>query len=72
MEMGPFDAKAQPDRFSTCDEVRAALSFLPDCIAESDDDKVWEVPSDQGGHVLIEMEEEDVLTLYEKLDTAVN
>ena len=72
METGPLDAKAQPDRFSTCDEVRAALSFLPDSFVEPANDRVWEVPSDQGGHVLIEMEEEEVMSLYENLDTAVN
>jgi hypothetical protein len=34
MEMGPFDVKAGPDRFSTTDEIRAALSTMPDLFAE--------------------------------------
>jgi hypothetical protein len=70
MEMAPFDAKAGPDRFSTSDEIRAALSFLPDLLVECANDRLWEVPSDLGGHVLIE--EDEVLTLLEKLDTTAN
>jgi len=69
--MGPFDAKAGPDRFSTSDEIRAAISFLPEFFVEGNN-KQWEVASDLGGHVLIDMEEEEGLTLQEDLDTTAN
>jgi hypothetical protein len=71
MEMGPFDSKAGPDRFSTSDEIRAAISFLPDFFVEGNN-KHWEVASDLGGHVLIDMEEEEGLDLLEKLDATTN
>ena len=45
MEMGTIDAKAEPDRFSTCDEIKAALSFMPDLIVEGANDRLWEVAS---------------------------
>lgn len=69
--MGPFDAKAGPDRFSTSDEIRAAISFLPEFFVEGNN-KQWEVASDLGGHVLIDMEEEEGLTLQDELDTTAN
>jgi len=72
MEIGPFDAKAEPDRFSTSDEIRAALSFLPDFSVEFENNRLWEVASDLGGHVLIENEDSEVLTLLENLDTTAN
>jgi hypothetical protein len=71
MEMGPFDVKAGPDRFSTSDEIRAAISFLPEFFVEGNN-KQWEVASDLGGHVLIDIEEEEGLTLQEELDTTAN
>ena len=45
---------AKPDRFATSDEVRAALSCLCDVLVESAEDTLWEVPSDLGGHVLVD------------------
>jgi hypothetical protein len=72
MEMGPFDAQARPDRFSTSDEIRAALCFLPDYSMEGASEELWEVESDLGGHVLIQAEDQEVLTLLEKLDTQPN
>jgi len=72
MEMGPFDAKAEPDRFATCDEIRAALSFLPDISMELGDEGLWEVASDLGGHVLVESEDDKVVALLEKLDGNAN
>jgi hypothetical protein len=72
MEMGSVDAQAKPDRFSTSDEIRAALSFLPDFYVENSKDVLWEVESDLGGHVLIETEDESVLTLLEEFDTRPN
>jgi hypothetical protein len=72
MEMEPFDAKAGPDRFATSEEIRAAISFLPDLFMQSEKDNLWEVPSDLGGRVLIETEDVEVLTLMEKLDPTAN
>ena len=72
MELGSVDAQAKPDRFSTSDEIRAALSFLPDFFMENAKDVLWEVESDLGGHVLIETEDEAVMTLVEDLDTRPN
>ena len=71
MELGPFDVKAGPDRFSTSDEIRAAISFLPEFFVEGNN-KQWEVASDLGGHMLIDIEEEEGLTLQEELDTTAN
>jgi hypothetical protein len=72
MEMGYFDAKAGPDRFSTSDEIRAALCSVRGLFMECEKEGPWEVASDQGGHVLIETEEGEILTLVEKLDTTAN
>jgi hypothetical protein len=69
--MRPFDASAGPDRFSTSDEIRAAISFLPDFLVEDANATPREVASDLGGHVLIDIEEE-ALTLLEKLDSTAN
>ena len=72
MEMGPFDVKAGPDRFSTTDEIRAALSSLPDLFADGTNDRPWEVASDLGGYEIIHAEDDEVLALLEKLDAAAN
>lgn len=72
MEMGPFDVTTGSDRFSTCDEIRAALSSFPDFVLESSTDSLWEVESDLGGRVLIEAEDVDSLKVLEQLDTTVN
>lgn len=72
MEIGPFDAQAGPDRFSTSDEIRSALSFLPGLFVEDAKDGPWEVASDRGGHVLIDLGTDEALTLLEKLDTTSN
>jgi hypothetical protein len=72
METGPGNATAGSDRFSTCDEIRAALSSLPDLVLESSMNDLWEVDSDMGGRVLIETEDAGVLALLEKLDTTAN
>jgi hypothetical protein len=71
MEMGPFDAKAGPDRFSTRDEIRAAISFLPDFFVEGNN-RQWEVASDLGGHVVVDIEEQETLILLDKLDATTN
>jgi hypothetical protein len=66
-------ANSEPDRFATCDEVRAALSLLPDFLLENITDSFWEVPCDSGGYKLVEInEEEDGLTMYEKLNSMTN
>jgi hypothetical protein len=73
MEMELLDANSGPDRFATCDEVRAALSLLPDFLRANIKDSLWEVPSDCGGYKLIEInEEEQGLLLYEKLNSLSN
>ena len=72
MEIGPFDAKVETDRFSTCDESREALSFMSDLSVPLRNPRLWEVPSDLGGHVLIESEDEKILALLEQLDTTAN
>jgi hypothetical protein len=72
MEINPFDGKAEPDRFATFDEIREALSFMPELSVQLRNDRLWEVPSDLGGHVLIESEEEKIVALLDSLDTAAN
>jgi hypothetical protein len=72
MEMEPFGAKAGPDRFATHDEIRAALSFLPDFLMPCAKDSLWEVTSDLGGHVRIKVEEDQGLTLLGSLESTVN
>jgi hypothetical protein len=73
METELLIANSGPDRFATCDEVRAALSLLPGFIMDNIKDSFWEVPSDCGGYQLIEINEEgEELTLYEKLNSLAN
>ena len=68
MDRGELSAKAGIDRISTSDEIRAALSLLPDVYVEKVNDKSWEIPSDLGGYVRVDMEHDEALTLVEKLD----
>ena len=72
MRLESFDAESRPDRLATNDEIRAALSLLPDFFVESEKDKLCEVASDLGGRVLVEPEEEGILSFLEKLDTTAN
>ena len=72
MQRGRPSAKAGIDRISTSDEIRAALSLLPDVYVERVKDKLWEVPSDLGGYVLVDIEHDEALTLVEKLDPTGN
>jgi hypothetical protein len=73
MEIELLDATSGLDRFATGDEVRAALSLLPDFVMDKIKDSFWEVPSDCGGYQLIEINEEGKeLTLYEKLNSLSN
>lgn len=72
MTLEIMNSIAKPDRFATSDEVRAALSCLSDVSVESEEDTLWEVPSDLGGHVLIETENEGILTLLQTLDPTAN
>jgi len=66
-------SNTRPDRFATCDEVRAALSLLPDFLMDNIKDSIWEVPSDLGGFELVEINEEnDEMTMYEKLNSMSN
>ena len=72
MDRGRSSAKAGMDRISTYDEIRTALSLSPDVYVEKVSDKVWEVPSDLGGYVLVDLEHDEALTLVEKLDATGN
>lgn len=73
METELIIASSGPDRFATCDEVRAALSLLPDFLMDSIRNSFWEVPSDSGGYQLVEInEEEEGMTLYERLNSMSN
>ena len=72
MNIEPVDAKAGSDRFSTCDEIRAALSSFPEMYLDTSKDNLWEVDSDMGGRVLIETEETEVMELLERLEGMTN
>ena len=72
MEIRFLDASEGPDRFSTSEEIRAALSMFPNLLIGDTNERVYEVPSDMGGHVLIEFEEDLTLTLYERTDSTTN
>jgi len=70
MEIEFLDAKAGPDRFATTDEIRSALSFLPETVVPRESQNLWEIPSDLGGYVHIDSETEDapILVLLEELE----
>lgn len=68
MQMGPVDVSTRPDRFATTDEIRSALSFLPDAFGTDDMDNGWEIASDLGGYVRIELDGNDSLALLERLE----
>lgn len=74
MELGPFDTEAGPDRFATNDEIRTALSLLTDSFIACEKDNLWEVASDLGGRVLVEIEKEEdgALIFLEGLDAITN
>jgi hypothetical protein len=72
MDRGELSAKAGTDRISTSDEIRAALSLRPDVYVEKANGKLWEIPSDLGGYVLVDMEHDEARTLVEKLNAAGN
>jgi len=72
MKMEPFDVSIRPDRLATNDEVRSALSFLPDICMEDQNDSAWEVASDLGGFVRIDLAGDNLLTLIEQLDGSAN
>jgi hypothetical protein len=56
------------------DEIQAALPFLPGIFIPAVTDNLWEVPSDLGGHILMDRETEDaaILALLEKSDTTAS
>lgn len=72
MKVEPFDVSIRPDRLATTDEVRSALSFLPDICVDDENDSGWEVASDLGGYVRIELAGDNLLTLIEQLDGSAN
>jgi hypothetical protein len=67
-----FEPKAGLDRLSTSDEVRAAISFLPDYVLECAKATLHEVPSDMGGYINIDPEEIEIIALVEHLDERPN
>jgi hypothetical protein len=71
-KLQPFDAKAGTDRFATCDEVRVALSSMPDFFVECEKDSFWEVASNLDGNPLVENEEEGILRLLEEFEMTAN
>jgi hypothetical protein len=73
MEIGPLIAPDGSDRFSTSDEVRAALCCFPDFVLESSTEgSSWEVDLDLGGRVRVQLEDVEVLSLLESLDPTAN
>ncbi len=74
METERLSVQAEPDRFATSDEIRAALSFLPDFFVQCEKGSIWEVESDVGGRLMIRTGEEDQesMILLEKLDATPN
>ena len=70
--MEPFDVSIRPDRLATNEEIRSALSFVPDICVEDQSDSGWEVASDLGGYVRIELAGDNLLTLIEQLDGSAN
>ena len=73
MDIGPSIAPAGSDRFSTSDEVRAALCCLPDFLLyASAKGSSWNVDLDFGGQVRVEPEDVEVLRLLESLDAIAN
>ena len=72
MDRGELSAKAGVDRISTSDEIRAALSLLPDVYVKKVNDKLWEIPSDLGGYVLVDIEPDEAPALVGKPDATGN
>lgn len=66
MDREPFDVNTRPDRFATSDEIRSALAFFPDIFVDGRNDG-WEIASDLGGYVRIELDDGDSLALVADL-----
>jgi hypothetical protein len=72
MEMEAFDVDTAPDRFATIDEIRAALRTLPDLYFGFTNGTLWEIASDTGGFVSLEMEDVEALRSFAKIDAPAN
>lgn len=70
METELCDVSTRPDRFATSDEIRSALSFLPHVFFKDDSDDGWEIASDLGGYVRIELEGEQPILVGQEIDEA--
>jgi hypothetical protein len=58
MKLEPSELKTGLDRLATNEEIRAAVSLLPECFLKNGKERLFEVPSDKGGYVLIEFDED--------------
>ena len=67
------EIKTGPDRFATAEEIRAAISLFPEQIFELDKDALFEVVSDLGGYVNIDLRgESEILDLLESPDELIH
>ncbi len=63
MEFQSPETKGGQDRIATVDEVRTAISLFPEYLAEVPDQSLWEVHSDLGGFLRIDLQEIEIVTL---------
>ena len=59
------------DRLATNEEIRMAISLLPDFVPEVGKDSSFEAASDLGGYVHVDMGEQ-VMELFEEVKETVN
>jgi hypothetical protein len=71
MKLEPSELNTGLDRLATNEEIRAAISLLPDCFVKSGKDRLFEVASDKGGYVLIEFDDEG-LEFFDNFDESDN
>lgn len=71
MKVEPSGVETGLDRQATSEEIRMAISLLPDYHFEVDKDAFLEICSDRGGYVHVNLEEE-VLELIEGVDGTIH
>lgn len=71
MKAEPSETKTGLDRMATAEEVQSAFSLIPDFTFEMGKEAFFEIPSDRGGYVHMEIEE-GVLELLATSDEVVN
>ena len=71
MKLDLSEVKTGLDRLATSEEIRTAISLLPNYIFEVENETLFEVSSDLGGFVQVNLEEE-VLELIEGANETVN